>query len=168
MGTQFIQFECIALNINYSTRKDNEGLVIKDEEVIKKDGNLAYKSTLPYKVIVAALKKFNIPLVKSFYAGTYLCNNIFYHLMYFSRKYDIPLAGFIHVPPTPECFKNYSRSSAKFQEINLNPSQIRPTYACIKKPAISLTALKMAVKVIVKACIDVLIRHYEGVCFSEG
>ncbi len=154
MGTQFLQFENIALNINYTTRKDNDGIIIEREQTIIKNGEIAYKSTLPFESISTALKKYNIPIIKSFFAGTYLCNNIFYHLMHFARKYKIPHAGFIHVPPTPECFKNYRNKHLKIEETNFNLSKITPTYSCINYPSMTFSTLKKAIELIVKVCIE--------------
>ncbi|MFN7181951.1 MAG: pyroglutamyl-peptidase I [Planctomycetota bacterium] len=150
MGTKFIQFEWIALNINYSTRKDNDGTIIKKEETIKEDGPLAYKSRLPFRKIADTLKKHDIPFVQSFFAGTYLCNNIFYHLLYYAQKYQILLAGFIHLPPTPECFKNHP----PIREKSNTTSKLRPTYSCINYPTITLANLRRAIKLIVKTCIE--------------
>lgn len=131
MGTEYIQFETIALNINYSTRQDNDGLTITREKPIIAEGPPLYKTTLPYKKIEKAFKEKDIPLVKSFHAGTYLCNNIFYHLMHFAGKYKILIAGFIHVPPTMDCIKgNYN------------------------KPIIAMNTLREAIDLILKVCIQ--------------
>lgn len=156
MGTQYIQFECIALNINYSLTADNSGKKYFKESEIIPQSSIAYKSTLPYDRIATALRKNNIPLVKSFYAGTYLCNNIFYHLMHLSKKYRIALAGFIHVPPTPECFENAFSSPDKSNHIEENPNYATtalPSYSCVYKPTIQLATLKKGITIIIEECI---------------
>ncbi len=118
MGTEYIQFESVALNINYATRKDNDGVIIEEEEEIIPKKPPIYRTTLPYKKIYDALKEEKIPLIKSFHAGTYLCNNIFYHLMHFAEKYGIIRAGFVHVPPTKECVKkDYNKPVIKMQTL---------------------------------------------------
>lgn len=130
MGTEHIQFESIALNINYATRKDNDGVIIEDEKEIIHRGSPIYKTTLPYKKIARVLKKEKITFIKSFHAGTYLCNNIFYHLMHFAEKYGIIKAGFIHVPPTKNCVtRNYN------------------------KPTIDMKILRKAINLIIQECI---------------
>lgn len=118
MGTESIQFESIALNINYATKKDNDGIILKNEKPIILNGPIAYFSTLPYKKIYNTLKRNRVSIVKSFHAGTYLCNNIFYHLMHFSKKYGIVRAGFFHIPPTKDCVKKgYNKPIIKMQTL---------------------------------------------------
>ncbi len=60
-------------------------------------------STLSNEQIVNALRKNGIPSYVSLSAGSYGCNQIFYHCMNYLKKngIDIP-AGFIHVPLLPE------------------------------------------------------------------
>lgn len=48
---------------------------------------------------VNELRKNNIPAHISYTAGTFVCNDVMYHLLYLiSKKYDMIRGGFIHVP----------------------------------------------------------------------
>ncbi|MFW9992372.1 MAG: pyroglutamyl-peptidase I [Candidatus Odinarchaeota archaeon] len=73
------------------------------EEILEPDGFTAYFSTLPAKKIVEFLSEAGIPAVVSLSAGTYGCNQIFYHAMHhLQEKGSSITAGFIHVPALPE------------------------------------------------------------------
>lgn len=97
-GRTAISVERIAINVNDSRAADNSGEILTDE-VIFADGPAAYFSTLDYKEIVNTLRTAKIPAYVSDTAGTYVCNNLFYTLMYLSDKHDLPISGgFIHVP----------------------------------------------------------------------
>lgn len=73
------------------------------DEILENDGPTGYFSTLPIRKIKDRLEKEKIPCEISNSAGTFGCNQIFYHLMHnlAERDYIIP-AGFIHVPSLPE------------------------------------------------------------------
>lgn len=109
-----ISLERIAINIaDIQKSAYNCGATPKDE-ILDNKGNDGYFSTLPIRDIYEKLKENKIPAEISNSAGTYGCNQIFYHLMSFINKneYNIP-AGFIHVPSLPEQVigKNYPSMS---------------------------------------------------------
>ncbi len=90
--------EVVAINKNEARIPDNEGNQPSDEPV-KADGKNAYFTSLPVKAIVKALKEKNIPAQLSYTAGTYVCNHVFYGLMYeIEKNYPAIRGGFIHVP----------------------------------------------------------------------
>lgn len=89
-----IRLERIALNVLHTLKPDNDGRKAYDRPIVPR-GRLALESRLPLRAIARRLRRAKIPARLSFYAGTYLCNNIFYTLLASSR---VP-AGFIHVPP---------------------------------------------------------------------
>ena len=94
--------ERVAININNARIPDNEGNQPIDTTIFK-DGENAYFSTLPINTIAEEMKKNNIPASISNTAGTFVCNNLFYGLMYLiNRKYTSIKGGFIHVPFLPE------------------------------------------------------------------
>jgi len=104
-GRATITAERIALNINDSTRyglKDNAGVELQDQPTAA-DGPLAYRSTLPVRAMVRAMRNGGIPADISDAAGTFCCNHLFYgilhHLTLIGSK--IP-AGWIHLPHLPE------------------------------------------------------------------
>jgi len=60
-------------------------------------------ATLPVRAIVKALRENGIPTVISYSAGTYLCNYVMFKAIHFSKVNGYPkMAGFIHVPYTPD------------------------------------------------------------------
>ena len=97
-GRSKITPERIAINIDDARIPDNIGNSPIDE-IIRKDGENAYFSTLPIKAIVDELNKNNIPSAISNTAGTFVCNHIMYESLYLaSTKYPHIKAGFIHIP----------------------------------------------------------------------
>ena len=105
-GRSKITPERIAINIDDARIPDNIGNSPIDE-VIRKDGENAYFSTLPIKAIVNELNKNNIPSAISNTAGTFVCNHIMYESLYLaSKKYPKIKAGFIHIPYIEEQVKD--------------------------------------------------------------
>lgn len=97
-GRNAISIERVAININDAKSADNSGYIPKDETIYP-DGKNAYFSTLPIKELEEQLHSADIPAYISNSAGTYVCNNLFYTLMYLIEKNDLSVkGGFIHVP----------------------------------------------------------------------
>lgn len=97
-----IAVERVAININNARIPDNEGNQPMDTAIFE-DGENAYFTNLPINAIVEEMKQNNIPASISYTAGTYVCNNLFYGLMYLiNKKYPNIKGGFIHVPYLPE------------------------------------------------------------------
>ncbi|MCK4895771.1 MAG: pyroglutamyl-peptidase I [Candidatus Heimdallarchaeota archaeon] len=73
------------------------------DEILETNGRAGYFSTLPIRKIKDCLEENKIPCEISNSAGTFGCNQIFYHLMQFINNNEINIpAGFIHVPSLPE------------------------------------------------------------------
>lgn len=101
-GRTEIAVERVALNIVDAPIPDNKGKQPIDVPVIQ-EGPVALWSTLPIKAIVSTLHQNGIPATVSQTAGTYICNYVFYGLMYaFFKRKSRTRAGFIHVPALPE------------------------------------------------------------------
>jgi len=66
---------------------------------IEPSGPLFRTSTLPVSAVVRALRGANISVQRSFYAGMYVCNNLFYELLKYTYGLNdsVPV-GFLHVP----------------------------------------------------------------------
>lgn len=79
--------------------KDNSGYVPDNIPIIE-DGPGELHSTLPIEKINAAIKNYGLPSKLSNDAGYFVCNCLFYNVMYFVK--DVVSAGFIHVPFIPE------------------------------------------------------------------
>lgn len=97
-GRSSIQIEKVAINLAEARIKDNEGNQPSDEP-IHEDGETAYFTNLPCKAVVNELRNNNIPSHISYTAGTFVCNEVMYHVLYLiDKKYNNMRGGFIHVP----------------------------------------------------------------------
>ncbi|MDO5095700.1 MAG: pyroglutamyl-peptidase I [Peptostreptococcaceae bacterium] len=100
-GRSSVSVEKVAINFAEARIADNEGNQPRDLK-IKEDGETAYFSTLPIKAMVMNMRKHEIPANISYTAGTFVCNDIMYTLLYLlNRKYPQMRGGFIHVPFIP-------------------------------------------------------------------
>lgn len=101
-GRSSISVEKVAVNLMEARIPDNEGQQPLDKPVCS-DGENAYFSTLPVKAMAASIRKHGIPAKVSYTAGTYVCNDAMYRLLYMGdKKYPSLRGGFIHVPYLPE------------------------------------------------------------------
>ncbi|MHA1779219.1 MAG: pyroglutamyl-peptidase I [Candidatus Heimdallarchaeaceae archaeon] len=101
-GRGVISLERVAINLADAKIAYNCGTKPFDQ-VLEVKGPVAYFTTLSVRAIISKLHEAGIPAEISYSAGTYGCNQLFYHLMHYvsKRSLDIP-AGFIHVPPLPQ------------------------------------------------------------------
>jgi pyroglutamyl-peptidase len=94
-----LDLERIASNFRGFDRLDNSGAPPNTEQVVQ-NGPPAFYSDLPLDSISESLLKHKIPHRVSGSAGDYLCNEIFYLLMFARHQLQhIYRGGFIHVPP---------------------------------------------------------------------
>lgn len=101
-GRSGITVEKVAINLMEARIPDNEGQQPLDESIYS-DGKNAYFSTLPVKAMATAICKQGIPARISYTAGTYVCNDVMYRLLYMAdKRYPSLRGGFIHVPYLPE------------------------------------------------------------------
>ncbi len=101
-GISAIAVERVGINLNEASIADNEGAQPIDKR-IKEDGENAYFSTVPTKAMVSNIKDNDIAARVSYSAGTYVCNDILYQLLYMcNKKYPTIKGGFIHVPYSVE------------------------------------------------------------------
>lgn len=97
-GRSCISIERIGINLKEAPIPDNEGNQPIDEK-IKEDGQNAYFATLPVKAMVENVRKNGIPSHLSYTAGSYVCNDLMYSVLYIlDKKYPHIKGGFIHVP----------------------------------------------------------------------
>lgn len=94
--------EYVAVNVKDSPSPDNSGKVSVFEKIID-EGDSALYTNLPITDVLDAIHSAGVPAAPSFDAGTYVCNNLFYRLMY-DIKYGCRkiYGGFLHVPPESE------------------------------------------------------------------
>ena len=101
-GRSEITPERVAINIADASIPDNEGNRPCDAPIYP-DGENACFSTLPVKAMVEAIKAAGLPASLSNTAGTFVCNQLMYGLLYhISREFPGMRGGFIHVPCIPE------------------------------------------------------------------
>lgn len=101
-GRSNMTVEKVAINLAEARIEDNEGNQPMDQP-IKEDGELAYFARVPVKAMVTNMRKHGIPANISYTAGTFVCNEIMYTLLYLiDKKYPNLRGGFIHVPFIPE------------------------------------------------------------------
>ena len=99
-GRSGITPEMVAINLRFASIPDNEGNQPKDIPCVQ-DGENAYFATLPVRKMAEAVSEASIPCSVSYSAGTYVCNDLIYHVLHHYRGTDIK-ACFIHVPFIPE------------------------------------------------------------------
>jgi pyroglutamyl-peptidase len=82
-----------------ASRRDAEG-ALPSRPVIRPEGPARFDTDLPAADLAAHLDACGFPAVASRFAGSYLCNYLYYHsLDWAGRQSDPRLALFVHVPP---------------------------------------------------------------------
>ncbi len=73
-----------------------------EDEILDPEAPAAYFTILPVREILGRMRENAVPSEISYTAGTFGCNQLFFHMMHKLRSdgQDIP-AGFIHVPSLP-------------------------------------------------------------------
>ena len=95
-GRNAITPEWVGINWRYASIPDNAGNTPKDQLIVK-DGQTAYFSTLPVRKMAEAVAQAGVPSQVSYSAGAYVCNDLLYALL--SHYENTPTkVGFIHVP----------------------------------------------------------------------
>jgi pyroglutamyl-peptidase len=101
-GRALISVERLAVNLLDFRIPDNAGNMVLDQPVVP-GGPDAYFVTLPVRKVHEAIRGSGAPCEISLSAGTYLCNQVLYHLLHALHQQGrkIP-AGFIHLPALPQ------------------------------------------------------------------
>ncbi|CUX29409.1 pyroglutamyl-peptidase I [Clostridium sp. C105KSO13] len=101
-GRSGMSVEKIAINLMEARIPDNDGQQPFDEP-IHRDGETGYFASIPVKAMVQKMREHGIPAKVSYTAGTFVCNDVMYRLLYLiDKKYPNIRGGFIHVPYLPE------------------------------------------------------------------
>lgn len=97
-GRAVLTPETVAINLNDASIPDNAGISHSGEPICD-DGPAAYFATIPVKAIALGMQRAGVPSAVSYSAGTYVCNNLMYHLLgLLETEYPAMKGGFIHVP----------------------------------------------------------------------
>lgn len=103
-GRSMITVERIAQNLNDGTRyglADNDGAVLQDV-LTAPEGPAAYRSTLPIRAMVRAMREAGIPADISDAAGTFVCNHLMYGVLHHLAVEGLSIpAGWLHLPALP-------------------------------------------------------------------
>lgn len=90
--------ERIAINLQDARIPDNDNQQPFDVPCFK-DGPIAYFTSLPVKKMVEAIKQAGVPSSVSYTAGTYVCNDLMYSVLYhIDKEFNGVRGGFMHVP----------------------------------------------------------------------
>lgn len=104
-GRATITVERIAQNLNDGARyglRDNDGKLLQDV-LTEPDGPAAYRSTLPVRAMVKAMRDAGVPADISDAAGTFCCNHLMYGILHFvTTRHPGIRAGWVHLPHLPE------------------------------------------------------------------
>lgn len=111
--------EEIAVNIRASEVPDVDGVSGGDQPV-RKGGPLALRSRLPTVDIQRKLRDSKIPARRSFSAGVYICNEVFYTLL--DELGSEKMAGFIHIPQSTG---NISENPRLYRSPHMSMDMIR-------------------------------------------
>lgn len=94
-GSDSVLLETTARNYDGGYADNNN---VRHRGRIVDDGLPNYHSSLPLIDLERGLNEHGIPVTISENAGSYICNHLFYQLMYHYRNDDSKIAGFIHLP----------------------------------------------------------------------
>lgn len=101
-GRSGITLETIAVNLDDFRIPDAAGQQPRGEPIIA-DGPMELATTLPVERLVERLAAAGLPASLSTDAGRYLCNRLFYAVLYTIACAGLHIqAGFIHLPFLPE------------------------------------------------------------------
>ena len=101
-GRAAVTPEFVAINYRSAHIPDNDGFQPIGEP-IREDGSVGFFSKIPVHRIADRCRKKGIPASVSYTAGTYVCNNLMYTLLYaIDTQFPTMLGGFIHVPYSAE------------------------------------------------------------------
>ena len=110
-GRSALTPEFVGINWQNGRIPDNDGFQ-PTGAFLEPDGETAYFATIPLSDMVASIRTAGIPAFVSYSAGTYVCNAVLYRVLHHISRNDLPcLAGFIHVPHTPDQAVDKSEST---------------------------------------------------------
>ncbi|MBQ6655417.1 MAG: pyroglutamyl-peptidase I [Erysipelotrichaceae bacterium] len=97
-GRSSVSIERIAINCMDARIPDNAGFQPVDIPVFA-DGPAAYFASLPVKKMAEAVSSAGIPAAVSNSAGTFVCNQVMYGLLYYiDHEFPDMAGGFMHLP----------------------------------------------------------------------
>jgi pyroglutamyl-peptidase len=133
-GRATITVERIAQNLNDGARyglRDNDGKLLQDV-LTAPNGPVAYRSTLPIRAMVKAMRDAGIPSDISDAAGTFCCNHLMYGILHHlaTRGLNVP-AGWVHLPHLPEIAAQEQNLGAPSMSVETAAAGLRACIAAI-------------------------------------
>jgi len=119
-----VALEQRAINLQRSVHPDAEGEV-RSNSIISKNGSLEIDTNLDLIAIAEKLSRPSNPVKVSLYAGSYICNSLYYQVLEKAEKGNIPCV-FVHLPLFSKQWtvKNVSELiSALIKEIGCNQNK---------------------------------------------
>jgi len=99
-GRSTVTPEYVAVNLRHACVPDNEGNAPKELPVVSEAPDGMF-STVPVMKMAAAIQTAGLKGAVSFSAGTFVCNDTLFSLLWNYRN-SCKMIGFIHVPYMPE------------------------------------------------------------------
>ena len=101
-GRAAVSVERFAVNLDDYRIPDNAGNQPADEAVVP-GGPDGYLTNLPVNAMVEFIQRAGVPAQVSLSAGTFVCNQVLYHVRHFLEcSFPGTRNGFIHIPWLPE------------------------------------------------------------------
>ncbi len=129
-----ITVERLAQNLNDGARyglRDNDGKLLQDV-LTAPDGPAAYRSTLPIRAMVRAMRDAGIPADISDAAGTFCCNHLMYGILHHVAVTGLDVrAGWVHLPHLPEVAALEGNLGAPSMSVETAAAGLRAALAAI-------------------------------------
>ncbi len=101
-GRTHVSIERIAINAQDASIADNAGTTKRFNRIVE-GGPDGLFTTLPLERIMTRLKQKHVPAIVSNTAGAYVCNDVFYRVIYHVKNQGLRTnVGFVHMPMLPE------------------------------------------------------------------
>lgn len=92
--------ELVAINYRFSKQEDNKGQKFNGR-LIDENGSKAFFTKIDISSLVQSLNDEGIPSDISLFAGAYVCNDLYYHLLKNEEKYGYK-GLFVHLPDSSD------------------------------------------------------------------
>ena len=99
-GRDAVTPEMLGVNLRHARIADNDGNRPLCQPIVT-NAPASYRTTLPVREMVSAVRGIGLPCRLSYTAGRFVCNDLLYTLLHYYHGTDTKV-GFIHIPYLPE------------------------------------------------------------------